>query len=271
MPREIEPPARENWFLIRGLLRETGHWGDFPEAFRQHFRHARVYCLDLPGNGRYWRLSTPLSVAAMAAFLHRQFLKILEIQKKHGYAGLPNYLLSISLGSMVSLEWMSHHPEALSGAVFINTSLRGLTPPYRRLRPKALVHLACLLGVTDAQKRERRILELTSNKGDWAPGTLARWAGLYARHPVRRANFFRQLVAALRYRPPVEKPTVPILLLNSENDRMVHPRCSLDLQSHWNLSLKTNPWAGHDLPLDDPKWTLQSVDGWLSGLSTRDA
>ncbi|HBH40280.1 MAG TPA: alpha/beta hydrolase, partial [Curvibacter sp.] len=40
------------WVLLRGLSRETGHWGGFVEAFAQPLPQARVPALDLPGNGQ---------------------------------------------------------------------------------------------------------------------------------------------------------------------------------------------------------------------------
>jgi pimeloyl-ACP methyl ester carboxylesterase len=84
-----------------------------------------------------------------------------------------------------------------------------------------------------------------------------------AQHPVSGANALRQLLAAMRYRARRQAPAVPLLLLGSEQDRLVDVRCTLALARHWGSALRLHPWAGHDLPLDDPAWVLAQLRGWL--------
>jgi hypothetical protein len=52
--------------------------------------------------------------------------------------------------------------------------------------------------------------------------------------------------------------------LNSLGDRMVAPACTEAIAKRWNVESKTHPWAGHDLPLDDPEWVIAMVVEWLS-------
>ncbi|MGZ5183361.1 MAG: alpha/beta fold hydrolase, partial [Ramlibacter sp.] len=75
-------------------------------------------------------------------------------------------------------------------------------------------------------------------------------------------NALRQLWAAARYRAPDRPPAVPLLLLASAGDRLVHPSCSARLADRWEVPLRLHPWAGHDLPLDDPAWVLDHVLSW---------
>jgi pimeloyl-ACP methyl ester carboxylesterase len=67
-------PAGEGteWLFLRGLVRESAHWDDFPERFAAGIPGVRVVTLDLPGNGRHWRLDSPLSIPGMMEFARRE-------------------------------------------------------------------------------------------------------------------------------------------------------------------------------------------------------
>ena len=54
---------RQNWLLIRGLARESGHWGDFLTQLQRAFPQAQIHCLDLPGCGINHRQSSPDSIS----------------------------------------------------------------------------------------------------------------------------------------------------------------------------------------------------------------
>jgi hypothetical protein len=55
-------------------------------------------------------------------------------------------------------------------------------------------------------------------------------------------------------------------LLNSLGDRLVLPACSEAIQSKWHIALKTHPWAGHDLTLDDGTWVISEMRNWIEQL-----
>ena len=76
-------------------------------------------------------------------------------------------------------------------------------------------------------------------------------------------NALRQLLAAARYRAPAVAPHPHILLLASQNDRLVNSRCSQAIARGWQCDLALHPQAGHDLPLDAPRWVLEQVQQWL--------
>lgn len=248
------------WVFLRGLVRESAHWGDFPRRFAAEVPGASVACFDLPGNGRHWALASPVSIRDTMEFVRAEWLE----RDAAGCAGAV-HLFSVSLGSMVALEWLNQYPGEVAGAVLINTSLRGFSPLRRRLRWQIWPLLVCAMHDRDAASRERRIVDLTTARLD--PGRaseLARqWARIAMDHPVQPVNAVRQLVAAARYAPPIRKPAAPLLLLGSRGDRMVDPRCTEDLAAEWNLSPRIHPDAGHDLPLDDPAWVIDQVRGWL--------
>jgi len=117
----------------------------------------------------------------------------------------------------------------------------------------------------DALAREQSILSLVSNRPDIAAETAHRWAGIARDRPLSRATFARQLWAAASYRP--RTPTLPLLVLGSRGDRLVHPACSQAIATRWRSDFRQHPDAGHDLPLDDPAWVAAQICAWLD---TRD-
>jgi pimeloyl-ACP methyl ester carboxylesterase len=254
------------WVFLRGLTRESSHWGDFPEVFQGGVAGADVIALDLPGNGILNHLRSPTSVAAMADHCRK------EIQGR-GIAP-PYYLLAMSLGAMVAVAWAASHPEELHGCVLITTSLRPLSPFYRRLRPSSYASLIGLgLPGVGTHSREATILRLTSNLAGNRGQIVDTWSELHRQHPVSRANALRQLWAAGRYRAPADKPAVPLLVLSAAGDALVAPSCSRRLAQHWQTSFAEHPGAGHDIPLDDGPWVARQVGDWLerTGMDTHDA
>lgn len=244
------------WIFLRGLMREARHWGDFPATFCRALPDADVLTPNLPGNGRLNRMASPVRVADMADYCRAELLA-------QGVRP-PYFLLAMSLGAMVAADWAARHPDELRGCVLINTSLRPFSPFFHRLRPQtypAVLKLALLGG--SAAAWEQTILALTSRRAGNAAALLAAWTAWRREHPVSRANAWRQLFAAGRYRAPAARPAPPLLLLASGQDRLVDPRCSRRLAQRWNAAYAEHPDAGHDLPLDDGAWVARQVRDWL--------
>jgi len=243
------------WILLRGLSRESAHWGELPALLRQRLGGTAVVALDLPGNGRLNRLVSPTRIEAMTQCCREEVRRL-------GLAP-PYRLLAISMGAMVALDWARADPAAIDGCVLINTSLRPFDPWWRRLRP---ANYAALLGLArpgrSAASREATILRLTSRNTLVAAEVLAAWADLRQRRPVSNGNAMRQLLAAARFRAPAEAPTVPLLVLASQRDGLVDVRCSLRLAQRWGAEIAVHPQAGHDLPLDDAAWVVERVADW---------
>jgi len=274
--RSAQPSTQErvltNWVFLRGLVRESAHWDDFPDIFRAAIPSARVHLIDLPGNGRHWRLPSPLSLRDTMEAVRDEALAAMQAQcrsdtsnsmhvKEHGLQ--PFFLCTISLGGMVAVEWAIRHSDELAGAVLINTSLRGLSPLHQRLSLRAWPLIARIAATADVAKRERLIFELTSSLQNQSPRLIENRVAIHQHHPVQLKNVFRQLWAAARYHPPLGKPPIPLLLLNGKGDRMVDPACTEAMARQWGIEPKIHPWAGHDLPLDDPEWVITAVLDWL--------
>lgn len=247
------------WVLLRGLMRESRHWGEFPAILGEEIDKAKVLTLDLPGNGSLHRIASPTRVEEMAEFCR---------QELHARGLAPPYnLLALSLGAMVAVAWATDHPDEISRAVLINTSLRPFSPFHHRLRAKNYPALFSLALTGGMEKQEKLILRMTSCRGLTQHEILARWIAYQQQYPVSRRNALRQLAAAARYRAPHTRPAPPLLILASANDQLVDMRCSNRLANQWQTSLAVHPSAGHDLPLDDGAWVARRVREWLEASS----
>ncbi|MDO8775452.1 MAG: alpha/beta hydrolase [Burkholderiaceae bacterium] len=245
----------KTWIFLRGLTRESRHWGDFVGQFQQALPDSRMVALDLLGNGPLNHLRSPLRVHDMVAHCRAQ-LALRNIKP-------PYHVLAMSLGGMVAVAWAHAHPQEVAANVLINTSMRPFSPFYQRLRPAnygTLLKLV-LLGAAP-EVWERTILHITSNRA--IDAVLPVWLALRLASPVSRANALRQLVAAAVFRAPMVKPLASTLVLASEQDRLVSVECSRTLARHWQCALRLHPNAGHDLPLDDGPWVASQVRDWLT-------
>lgn len=244
------------WIFLRGLTRESRHWGGFPDVFRNAVADAEVIVLDLPGNGRLNWMESPLRVERMADYCHAEMLAR-DLKP-------PYFLLAMSLGAMVALAWARRHAEEIAGCVLINTSVRPFSPFHQRLRPgnyHALLKRALRGG--SAVEWEAMILALTSNLADDRASILDAWVALRRECPVTRRNALRQLWAASRYRADT-KPPARLLILASAQDRLVDPKCSRQLALRWGTVFGEHLAAGHDIPLDDGPWVARQVRDWLA-------
>ncbi len=248
------------WVLLRGLTRESGHWGDFParlaRALRTQQPDVRLELLDLPGNGEQFALSSPTRVPDMMEACRAEL-------RRRGVAP-PYHVLAMSLGAMVASDWALKHPSELQAVVLINTSLRPFSAFFRRLRPSNYWSLLVLsLSRLSLRQREARVLRMTTRLQAQPERVLDRWVDLQRQHPVRRRNALRQLLAAVRYRASPAKPEPPMLLLCSKGDELVDWRCSQAISRAWGAPLRLHARAGHDLPLDDGEWVARNVVDWL--------
>src|ERR1035437_687970 len=97
------------WILLRGLTRESGHWGVIVEQFQQTLPQAQVLPLDLPGNGRLHDQTSPWRVADMVAHCRAQLAQ--------RDVAPPYHVLAMSLGAMVAVAWSHAHPRELAAQV----------------------------------------------------------------------------------------------------------------------------------------------------------
>ncbi len=246
----------QNWLLLRGLARESAHWGDFIPQLQAAFPDATITLLDLPGTGRFYKEVSPRSIKAITETVRRQAFDMGCLQQ-------PVTILAISLGAMVAWEWMRNYPDDICGASLINTSFADISPFYQRLRWQSAGQFAALLMKRCVRDRETAVLHLVSNHRDQDEQISHAWEKIQTQRPISLNNSFRQIIAAASYRPGDLKPRQPILLLNGKGDRLVAPICSEAIHNKWHLELRCHPWGGHDLTLDDGAWVALQLKEWV--------
>lgn len=246
-----------NWLLLRGLTRESGHWSDFLPQLRQAFPQVQIHTLDLPGSGVFYQKISPDSIPEITRFVRQHALE-------NGWLAAKINLLTLSLGGMVAWEWMQQYPDDIQNAVLMNSSLATVNPFYQRMRWQCYGKLAQIIFQSDCYKCELAIVKLVSNQISRHEKVAAEWGDLQALRPVSHKNALRQISAAAKYAPKLDKPIPPVLLLNGLGDRLVSPRCSEAISKRYAIPLISHPWAGHDLCIDDPAWVITQLQEWLS-------
>jgi pimeloyl-ACP methyl ester carboxylesterase len=246
-----------HFICLRGLARESSHWGDFKAFWIKNLPEVQLHFIDLPGTGVYNHLASPLSIPEITDFLRKQF------QTHCGSQIKKTYILALSLGGIVAWDWAQRYPDELNGLVLINTSLSRVCYPWQRLQPIAMVQLLTSFFTLSPLERQRRLLRLLSNDLSKLEGAAQLWVSIEQKRPLKLSTAVRQVFAAARFDPGEKAPDLPILILSSAKDRLVKSICSKKIATFWNLNLQIHDSAGHDLPIDDTPWILAQVKDWL--------
>ncbi|WP_322011423.1 alpha/beta hydrolase [Paraburkholderia sp. J12] len=240
------------WILLRGLTRESRHWGEFAPMLEA--AAGGVLPVDLPGNGTAAQVGSPGDVDA--------FVDAVRAEVQGLGARAPYRVLAMSLGGMVATAWALRYPDEIGQLVLVNTSMRPYSRFYERLRPAAWpALLRVALSWRDAGATgpaEPLIHARTCARRDTLAADLDAWRAIRASAPVSRANALRQLLAAARYAAH-DVPRCATLVVSARGDRLVNPVCSARLARAWGARHLEHPWAGHDLPHDDPQWLVAAL------------
>jgi pimeloyl-ACP methyl ester carboxylesterase len=118
-----------------------------------------------------------------------------------------------------------------------------------------------MFATRDPYERERAILQATTSGRTPIDDVAREYSRFSLDLPTFRHTGLSQLFAASRLKLKPGMP-VPLLVLNALGDRLVDPRCSEKVASFFNAPLISHPWAGHDVPLEDPEWVATQVNEW---------
>lgn len=250
-----------NLLLLRGLAREQRHWGLFPEVLQKECPKFKVHRLDLPGIGTESERPSPGSTLGIAKDLRERFLKL-----KSESSG-PWACVSISLGSMVAMDWCARYLEDFQALIVMNTSAANVSPPWQRLQFRILPKMIMASQHADPVQKERLILQCTTQMlNDEQEVYAQKWAALQMPRAQLVRTVSSQLRAAILFRLPSELK-LPTLVMVSRQDQLTNPRCGQAIAKKLNLPLVQHPLAGHDLPLDDAKWTAREIFKFLTSTS----
>jgi len=244
--------SKTTWVFLRGLTRESQHWGNFPEVFKK-YSLGQVICLDLPGFGYNYHSSMPDSINKTTDFLRQQFLAM----KISGNINL----LGISLGGMIALNWASRYDD-FNKVVVINTSSSD-SPMFDRIKIPSLLQLSTSLLIQNARFKEWVILDTICNTAI-GKSFFHQFASIEESRPVKFEKVVKQLRMANKFKLPKNLKS-DLLVLAAKRDRMVNWKCSELIAKKYKANLGIHATAGHELPLDDGPWVAEQISDWLKG------
>ncbi len=252
--KELWYATPRNWIFLRGLARGVGHWGSFLELFKAQYPQDQVELIDLPGNGLRYQRKSPTQIS--------DYVRDLRSRSELVQKGAPFYIFSVSLGSMIAVEWMHEFPHEVKKAYLTCTSASGFSSPLQRFLPINFIKGFSLLSAgQDEVAWEKTILNMVANSKERRDEEMLAMVTFTKNNPVHIQNILRQLYAASQYRFPQQAPG-DVQLLGSFGDQLVSSQCTLKIAERWNLKPVMHPGQGMILPL-----TIRV--GWSSSCSKK--
>lgn len=242
-------------FLLRGLVRESRHWGDVPSILKSQLPEFDVITPNIPGVGQYYQQPSPNNFDEMIHFIRDQY----KTELSQG----ENTILAMSLGGMMAKRWSEIYPKDFQKMILVNTSYKGINPLYKRIQPSAMLSFLKLFFTFDIEKRELGIIKLISNATHRYQDVHRLWLDIQKSAPVSKKSFINQVTAALTFNPDKSAPKPKLLILAGAKDRLCSVECSKKLHELWAGDIYIHPAAGHDIPIDDPNWFVDQVKNFL--------
>lgn len=245
-----------NVILLRGLVREKRHWGDFPKKLEQFLDGGKAIPLDLPGVGQKNDFPAPLNISDYVRELKPELDSL-----KRNYSG-PWSIIGISMGGMIALEWLALFPEDFKTGIIVNSSSSDQVSVLKRMSLETIQMIAKLFLKNDLKEREKAILNMTTNMTEINDQLFDSWTQIAKDAPIKRETFIRQILAASRFKSPLSI-SKPLLFIAAKNDRLAASFNSEKLAKKYSSSFLIHANAGHDLSLDDGPWLIEKTIEWL--------
>jgi pimeloyl-ACP methyl ester carboxylesterase len=240
-------------YLLRGLSREAGHWGDFDQYVFKSFPNCIIHYVDMPGAGIYHSQKSPTSIPEIV----HQLKAITPVEKGN------NLLIASSLGGMVAIEWVTQFPEDFQYLVTVCSSYRGICKPLERFNMKfALPILHSLISMNMAI-REKVILRINSNDVEKRKLLLEPWLNIQTKRRMSKSNFIRQVIAAFKFQPSPIDRKVSLLIVGSKMDQLVCESCIVKAHRYFGGTLIWHSTSGHCIPIDAPDWLAENIRSWF--------
>lgn len=243
-------------FLVRGLIRSLEYSQANNDILEQKLQEKLgkeliLHSYELAGNGRLFEETSHTSIKEMVESLRLQY-------KKKKREGSNAYMIAISLGGMIGINWLDMYPEDYEKGFIFNSSLPKFCGIFERLLPKSIPTLLSGAISSDPIYKEQQIHKIIINHLDRNKDLWKKWSEVSKQMPVSFPNTIRQLWAAL-WSPNPDKVSTPLFIGVSEKDRMVSSECSKRMAKAWNVPLFIHPTAGHDILNDDPEWMAEKI------------
>lgn len=248
-----------NVFLLRGLTRESGHWGQpFIDQLKKSIPNARIFLLYLPGSGKYVNDDASFSISKMVDFMRKDVIQI-----DSTYSGV-NIICATSLGGMVATDWTIRYPNDFQGMILINSSFKKICSLDERVQKGVRMDMIKVMFTKTTEDRERLIVSINSNHTEKYDSVAKEWVRVQNDRPMKKRNIFKQAIAGMLYSPDGKKPELPLLIVGSKGDRMVCSTCVQKTHDEFGGTLVWHPDSGHGLPIDEPEWLGEQISNWIT-------
>lgn len=241
------------FYLLRGMARESAHWGEFPTRLIECFPGSSYVNMDLPGFGELNYIDSPNSIEAMVYILKEKYYKV----------GNTNIFIASSLAALVALSWSKSFKNDFCGIILLSPSVKGICKFSERVKfptwydcSKAVLH-------PSKKTREKMFLKINVNDNKLREDLLLPWLEIHKVKPYKIRNVLMQLVAGMRFNLAQYHVNNPVLIVGSHKDRLVATSCLLKLTSVLSADLALHPHVGHSLTLEDSKWLCVEIDNWI--------
>jgi len=248
-------PARAVLINLHGLGDHSGLYPTLVEHFTS--RGIAVYAFDLRGNGR-----SPGQRAYVERWAdYREDLARFVALARQEEPGRPVFLLGNSLGGLIVLDYVLHHPEGVRGVI-------AASPPLGRLGvPAPLLALGRLLSRVWPRFSVRTGMDLSGLARDPVVVETVLADPLFHRRGTARLS--TEVAAAIaRVQAGAPRFPLPLLVLHGSADRMVPPegsRAFVPRVGHPDRELREYAGAYHVLFADlDHERVLTDVEQWIA-------
>ncbi|WP_372378471.1 alpha/beta fold hydrolase [Vibrio natriegens] len=241
--------------LVRGLLRESGHWQSMLNALTKISPELILITPNVPGNGEKYRELSPLKIEQMLPSMLEQLPG--QCERYH--------LVAISMGSMLASHWAHTLPDQVASLTLINPSFSRYSPFWRRININALFSMA-VSRLKGSNAFQQSILKWTSPVSANQPDVLAHHIKLARQHPVSFSNTIRQLYAAAQFKGQSSPPACPSQVIVSTADKLVDSRCGEAIAKAWQAEIVHFDCDAHDLPLAQPQALTNYLLHWLESV-----
>ncbi len=241
--------------LVRGLLKESGHWQYMVDALTQASPELITVTPNVPGNGERYREITPSTIEEMLPSMLEQLPS--NCERYH--------LVAISMGSMLASHWAHTLPGQVASLTMINPSFSRYSPFWHRINLRGLASIITS-GLKGSDAFQKSILEWTSPMSVNQLEVLEHYQTLARKHPVSALNIFRQLWAAAQFKGRSEPPACPTQVIISTEDKLVASRCGEAIATAWQSDITRFDCDAHDLPLAKPHALSDHLLHWLANV-----
>ena len=247
-------PARAVVINVHGLGDHSGLYPTLVAHFRG--RGIAVHAMDLRGNGRSGGQRAYVERWEEYREDLRRFVGLVREEER----GHPLFLVGNSLGGLIVLDYVLHHPEGLRGVV-------AASPPLGRLGvPAPLLALGRALSRVWPRFSVRTGMDLSGLARDPVVAQTVLADPLF--HRLGTARLSTEVVAAIaRVQAAAPAFPLPVLVLHGSADRMVPPDGSREFVArvgHPDRELREYAGAFHVLFADlDHERVLTDVERWI--------